>query len=255
MRRWKQPPERADTLNTPNIYHYPGEEDQATYDLENAIADPEQRIERFIEQVAPLAGASLADIGAGGGSHACRFAERAAHVFAVEPAPKMLRQLYARIAGGAAINISVLAAGAEDVPLRDACVDIIHSRFAYFFGPARGAVRSCEPGVREGLRLLRPGGHFFIVDNALTSGQFAGFLARFAYSQGGAARMQQENDGFYGGLGFEGVTVESSWAAPDRESLRRVVAMEFPAGTVEAIVSEVEEAWLSYHYRIYYRRK
>jgi len=167
----------------------------------------------------------------------------------------MLRQLYGRVAGGAAANISVLAAGAEDVPLRDGCIDVIHSRFAYFFGPARGAVRSCEPGVKEGLRLLRPGGHFFIVDNALTSGQFAGFLARFAYSQGGAARMQQENDDFYGGLGFERATVESSWEAPDRESLRRVVAMEFPTGAVGTIMSEVKGAEMSYHYRIYYRRK
>jgi len=135
-----------------------------------------------MEGIAPLAGLSLADIGAGGGYHACRFAERAAHVFAVEPAPRMLRQLYGHVAGGARTNISVLAAGAEDVPLRDGCVDVLHSRFAYFFGPVRGAVRSCEPGIREGLRLLRPGGHFFIVDNALTSGQFAGFLARFGYS-------------------------------------------------------------------------
>lgn len=223
--------------------------------MENAIADPERRVEQFIEQIAPLAGRTLADVGAGGGFHACRFAERAAHVFTVEPAPRMLRQLYGRLAGGTAANVSVLAAGAEDVPLRDGCIDILHSRFAYFSGPARGAVRSCEPGVKEGLRLLRPGGHFFIVDNALTSGQFAGFLARFAYSQGGAARMQQENDEFYGGLGFEHATIKSAWTAPDRIALRRVVAMEFPAGAVEAIMSEVEGAEMSYHYRIYYRGK
>ncbi len=208
-----------------------------------------------MEGVAPLAGAWLADIGAGGGCHACRFAERAAHVFAVEPAPKMLRQLYGRVAGGVRINISVLAARAEDVPLRDGCLDMIHSRFAYFFGPARGAGRSCEPGVKEGLRLLRPGGHFFIVDNALTSGQFAGFLARFAYSQGQAARMQQENNEFYGGLGFAHATVESTWTAPDRETLRRVVAMEFPTGAVETIMSEVDGVEMSYHYRIYYRTR
>lgn len=167
----------------------------------------------------------------------------------------MLRQLFGRVASGAAANVSVLAAGAEDVPLRDECMDVIHSRFAYFFGPARGAVRSCEPGVKEGLRLLCPGGHFFIVDNALTSGQFAAFLARFAYSQGGAARMQSENDDFYSGLGFDHATIESSWAAPSRAALRRVVAMEFPAGAVEAIMSEAEGTEMSYHYRMYYQRK
>ena len=208
-----------------------------------------------MEGIAPLAGLSLADIGAGGGYHACRFAERAAHVFAVEPASKMLRQLYGRVAGGVRANISILAAGAEDVPLRNGCVDVLHSRFAYFFGPVRGAVRSCEPGIREGLRLLRPGGHFFIVDNALTSGQFAGFLARFGYSQGQAARIQEENDEFYGELGFACATVESTWTAPEREALRRVVAMEFPTGAVEAIMSEVNGAEMSYHYQMYYRSK
>jgi SAM-dependent methyltransferase len=237
------------------IYHYPGEDDQPTYDLENAIADPKQHVERFMEGVAPLAGATVADIGAGGGYHACRFAERAAQVFAVEPAPKMLRQLYRRLAGGTAMNVSVLVAGAEDVPLRDGCMDVIHSRFAYFFGPARGAVRSCEPGVEEGLRLLRPGGHFFIVDNALTSGQFAGFLSRFAYSRGKAAQMQQENDAFFSGLGFGCATVESTWTAPSRAALRRVLLMEFPAETVDTLMSEVEAAELSYHYCVYHRQK
>jgi len=242
-------------VNASNIYHYPGEEDQATYDLENAIADPEQRVERFIEGFVPLAGVCLADIGAGGGYHACRFAGRAAQVFAIEPAPKMLHQLFHRIASSAATNINVLAAGAEDVPLRDGCIDVIHSRFAYFFGPARGPVLSCGPGIKEGLRLLRPGGHFFIVDNALTSGQFASFLARFAYSQGQATQMQEENDECYTGFGFECTTIESTWTAPDRETLRRVVAMEFPADAVETIMSAVEGLEISYHYRIYYRRK
>lgn len=223
--------------------------------MENAIADPEQRIERFIEGIAPLTGVSLADIGAGGGYHACRFAGCAAQVFAIEPAPKMLRQLYHRIASSTFTNVSVLAAGAEDVPLRDGCIDVIHSRFAYFFGPARGPVRSCGPGIKEGLRLLRPGGHFFIVDNALTSGQFANFLTRFAYSQGQAAQMQEENDEFYDSLGFERAIVESTWTAPSQEALRQVVAMEFPAGAVETIMSEVEGPHMSYHYRIYYRKK
>ena len=40
------------------IYHYPGEKNQTVYDLENAIADPEQRIEQFMESVCPLDGAT-----------------------------------------------------------------------------------------------------------------------------------------------------------------------------------------------------
>jgi len=239
-----------------DIYHYPGEAAPTTYDLENEMADPDQRIEAFMAGIAPLSGMVLADIGAGSGYHVLRFADRAAHVFAIEPAPKMLQQLYRRIGrGSAAGNISVLAAGAEEVPLRDGCVDVIHSRFAYFFGPVHEGVRSCEPGIREALRLLRPGGHFFIIDNALTTGQFAGILERFGYSQGRAASMQEANDDFYGRLGFAGVTVESCWRAPDREALGRVLEMEFPGHPAETLLSEVEGSEMSYHYRIYYRQK
>jgi ubiquinone/menaquinone biosynthesis C-methylase UbiE len=237
------------------IYDYIGAHQPETYDLENRIADPEQQIERFMETQAPFEGAALADVGAGGGFHACRFAQRAARVFAVEPAPPMLRHLYGRVAKSGLTNVSILAAEAGDVPLREGSVDIVHSRFAYFFGPERETVWSCETGIREAMRILKPGGVFFIVDNALTSGQFAGFLSRFAYARGRAAQMQEANDAFYGGHGFRHVTIESSWKAPDRESLRRVIAMEFPAEALEPIMAEIDGAELSYHYRLYYRRR
>jgi ubiquinone/menaquinone biosynthesis C-methylase UbiE len=237
------------------IYHYPGELDKATYDLENRIADPEQRIEQFMESLCPLTGVALADIGAGGGYHACRFAEKAARVFAVEPAPAMLRQLYPRVVERDLNNVSVVAAEAGDLPLRDELVDVVHSRFAYFFGPEGGTVRSCEPGIREALRILKPGGCFFIIDNALTSGQFADLLARYGHTRGKAAEMQERHDEFYAAHGFRGATVESSWTAPDRAVLRKVLAMEFPGKEVEAILADVSGAELSYDYRVYYRQR
>ena len=241
----------------PFIYDYVGAHDQETYDLENRIADPERRIEQFIESVASLDGKVVADIGAGGGYHACRFAEIAAHVYAVEPAPKMLAQCHLRLASQQASNVSVLAANAENIPLRDECVDVVHSRFAYFFGPERPATgaRSCVPGIYEATRILRPDGHFFIVDNCLVSGDFARILSGYGYSRGHAERMQQENDDFYASQGFRYTTVESKWAAHDRASLRRVMAMEFGAESVDAIMRELPGSRLSYHYRLYYLRK
>src|ERR1051326_7282562 len=98
------------------IYNYPGADDQATSDLENQIADPERRIERFMESLISFDGANLADIGAGGGYHACQYARKAARVFAIEPAPAMLRQLYARLVEQGLSNVSVLAATAEAIP-------------------------------------------------------------------------------------------------------------------------------------------
>jgi ubiquinone/menaquinone biosynthesis C-methylase UbiE len=236
------------------IYHYPGESDKATYDLENRIADPGRRIEAFMRTIAPFDGAIIADIGAGGGYHACLYAQDAAHVFAVEPAPLMIKQLYARVAESGLTNISVLAAGAEDVPLRDNLVDVVHSRFAYFFGPETQWTRSCEPGIAEAMRILKPGGHLFIIDNAATSGQFAHLLAHYGYIREDPAEYQRRLDSFYEEGGFRHTTIESTWTAPDRESLRRVMSMEFP-DAVESIMQEIEGAKLSYHYKVYYRQK
>jgi ubiquinone/menaquinone biosynthesis C-methylase UbiE len=237
------------------IYNYPGADDHATYDLENSIADPEKRIEQFMESIAPFDGLTIADIGAGGGYHASLYAMQAQQVFAIEPAPKMLAQLYSRLAAGGLSNVSVLATGAENIPLMDEVVDVIHSRFAYFFGPEReGGPRSCEPGIKEALRILKPGGYFFIVDNSHDSGQFGSFLEKYGYTQGEGAKYQQETDRFYERLGFSKAVIVSSWTAPDRESLARVVAMEFP-GVSEAIMSEVEGSTIGYHYVVYYIQK
>jgi ubiquinone/menaquinone biosynthesis C-methylase UbiE len=238
-----------------DIYDYPGSHDKVTYDLENAIADPHRRIELFMETLAPFDGVALADIGAGGGYHACLYARKAARVYALEPAPAMLRQLYARVAESGLANISILAADAENMPLRDNWVDVAHARFAYFFGPEGGSVRSCEPGIAEVMRILRPGGWFFIIDNALTTGEFAGILSRYGYAQGRSAAMQEASDAFYARHGFHHATVESTWTAPDRDALRRVMAMEFASQKAEAIMSEIVGTELSYHYRVYYRRK
>lgn len=245
----------ASTQDTRFIYDYIGAHDAETYEIENQIADPERRIERFMESLVSLGGKALADIGAGGGFHTCIYAQQAAHVFAVEPAPRMLRQLYARVQQSDVTNVSVLAADAAAVPLRDDLVDIVHSRFAYFFGPAGGSVRTCEPGIAEAIRILKPGGYFFIVDNALTTGQFAAILARYGYTKGRATKAQEQNDTFYSRHGFRHATVESTWSAPDRQTLRRVIAMEFGDAAADPIMSEVSGTELSYHYRIYYRQK
>jgi hypothetical protein len=67
--------------------------------------------------------------------------------------------------------------------------------------------------------------------------------------------MQEANDAFYGGHDFRHVTIESSWKAADRESLQRVIAMEFPTEALQPIMAEIDGAELSYHYRLYYRRR
>jgi ubiquinone/menaquinone biosynthesis C-methylase UbiE len=116
-----------------HIYHYPGADDPAAYEQLNLASDPDQRLEHLMFSLAPLKGTRLLDIGAGSGFHAVRYASQAAHIFALEPDPRMLAQLHARLAAGPCGNISVLAADAEHIPLPDASIDVAIARFAYFF--------------------------------------------------------------------------------------------------------------------------
>lgn len=232
------------------IYPYPGAQDAETYEWENRIAEPERRIETFIESVVSLVGCTVVDIGAGSAFHAVRFARTAHHVYAVEPAPGMLVQAHRRLADEETANASLIAADAEAIPLRDGIADIIHSRFAYFFGPAQGGVVSCEPGIREAKRLLKPGGAFFVIDNELLSGQFATFVGLSYYSDLESAQL--ERDQFWHEQGFDKTVIESAWDAPDRDILRQVITMEFPADHIDTIMSRIDGASLSYHYDVYW---
>ncbi|MDQ3548912.1 MAG: class I SAM-dependent methyltransferase [Chloroflexota bacterium] len=238
------------------FYRYPGAAYPETYEWENRIADPEQRSEAFIQSVAPIDGKVLLDIGAGSAFHAVRFAVQAARVYAVEPDPDMLRQAFRRLAGSERANVSMIAADAEAIPLRDELADVIHSRFAYFFGPLDDRPARCVPGIDEALRMLKPDGTIFIIDNCLTDGEFAGFLRRFAYVPSDTGEKEEAvRDSFWRSLDFEKQTIASNWIAPDRDILRQVISMEFPAQHVERIMEDIDGTQLSYHYDVYWRRR
>jgi len=193
------------------------------------------------------------DIGAGGGYHATKYATLAQHVYAIEPSVDMLKQLHSRIANSGRGNLSVLATHAEDIPLKNESVDIIHSRFAYFFGPENQYIRSCLPGIEEAKRILKPNGYFFIIDNTWNSGLFASFLCLTNKVDG--EEVQRKNEAFYKELGFQHRIVKSEWRAPDRESLTKVIEMEFGEYNVEKIMEMVEGCSIDYHYSIYIYNK
>ena len=59
------------------------------------------------------------------------------------------------------------------------------------------------------MRILKPSGVFFIIDNALASGQFAGILSRYGYTRGrDPGEAQRRSDDFYAGHGFRHATIE-----------------------------------------------
>ena len=56
-------------------------------------------------------------------------------------------------------NVEVRQGTAQRLPVPDSSIDVMHARWAYFFGPG------CEPGLAELDRVMRRGGTAFVIDN------------------------------------------------------------------------------------------
>jgi SAM-dependent methyltransferase len=111
----------------------------------------------------PLAGARIADVGAGTGIATRQLRDRGARVTAVELSEPMLRQLLAQSPGVTAVQGS-----ANTLPLRDASVDFVT------FGQAWHWVEP-DLAVPEVLRVLKPGGALACFwNNAVPEGPWAG---------------------------------------------------------------------------------
>jgi ubiquinone/menaquinone biosynthesis C-methylase UbiE len=227
------------------IYEYPGADDPETYELENLIADPDCLIEAHMERIVPMVGKIVLDVGAGSGFHTARFARSAAQIYAVEPAEKMCRQFEERFQKRSCANVRLLTASTEQISLPDTSIDIAHARFAYFFG----SETACDPGIAEVKRVLKSGGYFFIIDNCYGQGEFAK-LCEIAYGRG--EELQKANEAFYCERGFDVTIIESEWRAPNRETLVKVLRMEFPEECVTKYIAKSLGASMTYIYAIYH---
>lgn len=136
-----------------------GPDREQLFDLMAQALDPEQAITAAMYARAPIKDRALLDVGAGTGDRTIPYAELATHVFALEPAPAAIPLLQGRIVSSGVSNVTIVPAGAEDIPLEDDCVDVAYATWSYFFGPGS------EPGLDEVARVVRPGGVLVIVQN------------------------------------------------------------------------------------------
>lgn len=224
----------------PNIQTAP-----EVYELENRAVDPDGLIEAAMWRISPWAGKVFLDLGAGTGFHLARWHREAAHVFAVEPhAPSRLAAMR-RAAEQGLLNSSVLSGSAERTPLRDQSVDVVHARFAYFFGPG------AEAGLAELERIVRPGGVAFIIDNDLRSGTFAEWLRQSPH----APQLDPDAvEGFWASHGFSLERIASEWRFERRADLEAVVRLEFGEALAERLLAGHEGTRVEYHYCLYWRR-
>jgi len=225
---------------SPNIQGAPD-----IYEIENRAADPENRIETAMAAIVPWDNKVVLDLGAGTGFHLQRFHAWARQVIAVEPHGPSREWALARVAELRLDRVTVLDGSAERLPLRDASVDIVHARFAYFFAP------DCEPGLAELARVIRPGGTAFIIDNDLSHGTFASWLQRSSWISTKDGAVVER---FWAEHGFMLTWVASEWRFESRDDLAAVVRLEFPGELAEQILSEHAGTSVEYCYNLYHRR-
>jgi SAM-dependent methyltransferase len=236
----------SDGLTFPGVHPSPNIRDAPdVYELENDAADPERRIEAAMRPIACWDDKVVLDLGAGTGYHIARFHETARHVIAVEPhGPSRLRAM-ARVAAQGLKNVSIMTGSAERLLLPEASIDVVHARFAYFVAP------TCEPGLRELKRVIRPGGAAFVIDNDLRGGTFVSWLRRVPMHR---AIDPDVADAFWTTHGFAGTTVQSEWRFKRRAELEAVVRVEFPGEVADGILAEHQDLRVAYWYRVYHRR-
>ena len=168
----------------------------------------------------------MLDLGCGTGFHLPAFAEDARTVTGVEPHPD-LAALAARRTRRLD-HVSVLPGTAQAIPLPDAAVDVVHVRWAYFFGPG------CEPGLAELDRVVRRGGTALVIDNDGSRSTFGSWFRR-GYPH---LPSPQEIERFWGLRGWTRTPVDMGWRFTSRADLEAVVRIEFRPETADEILRE-----------------
>lgn len=220
---------------SPNIWNAPD-----TYELENRAVDRDRVLEDAIWRHRTWQQAVVLDVGCGTGFHLPRFAERARQVIGVEPHGALLAHARRRIAR--VPNAEARHGSAQRLPLPDASVDVVHARWAYFFGPG------CEPGLRELGRVIRRGGAAFVIDNDPTRSTFGGWFRR-GYPDVDPYRVEA----FWSRHGWNREPLMISWRFDRREDLEAVVRIEFPERTAAEIIAGHSGTEVDYAVNLWWR--
>ncbi|MGW0227793.1 class I SAM-dependent methyltransferase [Actinopolymorpha singaporensis] len=220
---------------SPNIWNNP-----ATYELENAAVDPDGVLERAMSERRTWAGARVLDVGCGTGYHLPRFAADAAAVIGVEPHRGLAEQARRRCAGLA--NVEVRQGSAQALPVPDASVDVVHARWAYFFGPG------CEPGLAELSRVVRRGGTAFVIDNDATRSTFGRWF-RAAFPAYDPEAVQR----FWTVRGWSRTPLDIRWRFERRADFEAVVRIEFRPEVAERVIAEHAGVEVDYAVNLWWR--
>lgn len=220
---------------SPNIWEHAD-----VYELENRGVDPDGVIEAAMQARRGWEGAAVLDLGCGAGFHLPRFATTAARVIGVEPHLPLVARARNRVAG--LESVEVVAGAAQAIPLADSSIDIVHARWAYFFGPG------CEPGLVELARVVRPGGVAFVIDNDASRSTFGGWFRRQlpAYDPAAVTR-------FWTRRGWQSDALTIRWEHETRADFEAVVGIEFAPELARRILAEHPGRSVDYAVNLWWR--
>ena len=223
-------------IPSPNIWQH-----TATYEVENRAFDRDGLVEAAMREVADWSGRDLLDVGCGTGFHLPRWAEAAASVVGVEPHPDLLSLAARRTRR--LDHVEVRRGTAQATGLDDACVDVAHARWAYFFGPG------CEPGLAELERVVRPGGTAFVIDNDPPRPTFGSWFRR-GYPTVRADVVER----FWTSRGWQRVPLLTTWQFDSRADLEAVVHIEFTPALAAWICDQHLGLTVDYAVNLWWRR-
>lgn len=220
---------------SPNIWNTP-----ELYELENRAADPHGRILAAMQEIGDWSGRTLLDVGCGSGFHLPVWAATAARVVGVEPHPPLAALARRRVRRLA--HVEVLEGVAQSLPVPDASVDVVHARWAYFFGPGS------EPGLRELARVVRRGGTAFVIDNDPTRSTFGAWFRR-GFPEVDPVAVER----FWSLHGWRRRPIEMGWSFASREDLEAVVRIELPHDAAEEALASHTGTTVDYAVNLWWR--
>lgn len=213
---------------SPNIWHHPH-----VYEVENRATDPDGVLSSTMWSLRSWRDATVLDLGCGTGYHLPLFAAEASKVVGVEPHGDLVT--WARVRARRLSNVEVLRGSAQRLPVKSASVDVVHARWAYFFGPG------CEAGLLELDRVVRRGGVAFVIDTDATRSTFGRWFSRALPTYD--ARSVDE---FFSRHGWSVLRRDIRWSFDTRADLEAVVRIEFSPDHAEHILAEQQSLEIDY---------